>query len=355
MEPMTTAKGCDGSGDPRRRRALGVFTISVACIGAATAFLNGTFLGAAQSAMQFDAGSSIGARSSEPRVIQVPGESSTIQGAIDMAPDGSTVMIAPGVYRERILLDGRSVHLLGVGGATATQVVGDGSTRPIAWIRDGSSRIEGITFEGGRGDTGRGASVQRGSTVFVGCGFVRNAGGVEATDARVDFEACHFTGNRSSFAGGGLVARRSEVRLDRCRVEANVATTFGGGLGLMEGEVRMQDTVMANNRVASGAWGGGLYGDRARVLVQGGAFEGNVSAESGPAAFLAGGSATFSGVRFDDNRSDGGWVVHGSQDAILSLERIEGEAGRIWTADDREDELAMVDPANGAGSIITAP
>jgi hypothetical protein len=353
MEPMTARTGCNGSGDPRRRRALGVFTISVACIGAATAFLNGTFLGAAQSAVPAD--SQVQVRSGEPRVIHVPGETATIQGAIDMAPDGSTIMIAPGVYRERILLEDRSVHLLGVGGASATQVVGDGSTRPIAWIRGGSSRIEGLTFEGGRGDTGRGASVQRGSTVFVGCGFVRNAGGVEATDARVGFEACHFTGNRSPFAGGGLLARRSELQLDRCSVEANVATTFGGGLGLMEGEIRMQDSVLANNRVASGAWGGGLYGDQARVMVQGGIFQGNVSAESGPAAFLAGGSATFNGVRFDDNRSDGGWVVHGSGDAILSLEGVEGEVGRIWTADEGGDELAMVDPANGAGFPITAP
>jgi hypothetical protein len=320
----------------------------VACIGAATAFLNGTFLGAAQSAVPAD--SQVQVRSGEPRVIHVPGETATIQGAIDMAPDGSTIMIAPGVYRERILLEDRSVHLLGVGGASATQVVGDGSTRPIAWIRGGSSRIEGLTFEGGRGDTGRGASVQRGSTVFVGCGFVRNAGGVEATDARVGFEACHFTGNRSPFAGGGLLARRSELQLDRCSVEANVATTFGGGLGLMEGEIRMQDSVLANNRVASG-----LYGDQARVMVQGGIFQGNVSAESGPAAFLAGGSATFNGVRFDDNRSDGGWVVHGSGDAILSLEGVEGEVGRIWTADEGGDELAMVDPANGAGFPITAP
>jgi hypothetical protein len=325
----------------------------VACVGAATAFLNGTFLGAAQSAVPAD--SQVQVRSGEPRVIHVPGETATIQGAIDMAPDGSTIMIAPGVYRERILLEDRSVHLLGVGGASATQVVGDGSTRPIAWIRGGSSRIEGLTFEGGRGDTGRGASVQRGSTVFVGCGFVRNAGGVEATDARVGFEACHFTGNRSPFAGGGLLARRSELQLDRCSVEANVATTFGGGLGLMEGEIRMQDSVLANNRVASGAWGGGLYGDQARVMVQGGIFQGNVSAESGPAAFLAGGSATFNGVRFDDNRSDGGWVVHGSGDAILSLEGVEGEVGRIWTADEGGDELAMVDPANGAGFPITAP
>jgi pectin methylesterase-like acyl-CoA thioesterase len=288
-------------------------------------------------------------------VIHVPGEASTIQGAIDMAPDGSTIMIAPGVYRERVLLDGRSLHVLGMGGAAATQVVGDGSLQPIAWIRGGSNRIEGVTFEGGRGETGRGASLQRGTSVFVSCGFVRNTGGVEALDAKASFENCHFTGNRAGFAGGGLLARRSEVQLDRCRVEANVATTFGGGVGMMEGELRVQGTLLSNNRVASGAWGGGLYADQTRVLVQGGAFEGNVSAESGPAAFVTGGSATFSGVRFDDNRSEGGWVVHGSGDAVLSLEAIEGEAGRIWTAEERADELAMVDPANGAGSIITAP
>lgn len=343
MEPVNGSKSRGNGIDPRRRRALGVFTLSVACVGAFTAFLNGSFLGAAQSSPSVSAASV--QPSAEPRTVRVPVDHATIQQAIDASPDGSTILVSPGLYRERVVLDGRSLHLLGMGGAGATQVVGDGSSQPIAWIRDGANRIEGITFEGGRGETGRGASVQRGSSQFVGCRFVRNAGGVEATDARVSFDGCDFTGNKASFAGGAVLARRSEAHFERCRIEANVATTFGGGIGLMDGEATLQETAVVNNRVSSGAWGGGLYGDHARVLVQGGAFEGNSSAESGPAAFLSGGSGTFRGVRFGENRSEGGWVVHGSEGVSLSLEGTQGEAGRILTADEAVvgDEVALAD------------
>lgn len=346
MEPIIVHHGNGGRSDPRRRRALGLFTVSVACIGALTAFVNGSFLGAAQSATVASQAAEV--RAVEPRTVHVPGDHATIQQAIDASADGSTILIAPGLYRERLLLDGRALHLLGTGGASATQVIGDGSFKPVAWIRGGDNRLEGITFEGGRGETGRGASVQQGSSRFVACRFVRNAGGVEANDAKVVFDGCEFTANRASFAGGAVLALRSEVQLDRCRVEANVATTFGGGIGLMDGEATLQDTVVANNRVSSGAWGGGLYGDRTRVLVQGGAFTGNASAESGPAAFLSGGSATFRGVRFDDNRSDGGWVVDAGRGVSLSLEGTTGETGRILTSDEAVvgDEIAMADAAS---------
>lgn len=348
MEPIEGNLDRDGSRrhvDPRRRRALGVFTISVACVGAATAFLNGSFLGAAQSAVAVEAPVVTVPVRSEPVVVHVPGEHATIQHAIDAASDGDTILIGPGLYQERLRLDGRFLHLLGVGGASATQVVADAPGKPVVWIRGGSNRIEGITFEGGQGEGGRGAVMQRGSAVFVSCRFTRNAGGAEATDAQVRFEGCWFNGNRASFAGGGVLARRSELHMDRCHVESNVATTFGGGVGLMDGEAVLVDTTVSGNRLASGAWGGGLYGDNARLLVERGVFEGNVSAESGPAAFLTGGAGTFRGVRFDDNRSEGGWVVHGSHGVSLTLERVEGETGPVLTSGNEAwtDEVAMAD------------
>jgi hypothetical protein len=48
------------------------------------------------------------------RVIQVPGDASTIQGAVDRAKPGDLVLIAPGVYRESVVVRTKGVVLRGM-------------------------------------------------------------------------------------------------------------------------------------------------------------------------------------------------------------------------------------------------
>jgi len=44
-------------------------------------------------------------------LVRVPEQYATIQQAIDAAPDGSTVLVSPGVYHESVSIDGKSIHL----------------------------------------------------------------------------------------------------------------------------------------------------------------------------------------------------------------------------------------------------
>ncbi len=50
----------------------------------------------------------------------------TIQAAIAIAADGDDVLVLPGVYGGPIDLDGKAIHLRGLGGAAATIIDGNG-------------------------------------------------------------------------------------------------------------------------------------------------------------------------------------------------------------------------------------
>ena len=325
MEPVNESMMRKTFTPERNRRAWGTFSIVVAGIAGFTALLNGAFLGHAHSAVTDAAQDAwtLSLAAGVREAVSVPGDFATIQAAIDGSADGATILIAPGRYRERIELRGRSLHLWGVGGAVMTTLSGNGADGPVACVRGGSVQFDGISFEGGRGESGRGASVQDGAARFTACRFVGNAGGASASDARVRFEGCEFAGNRAGIEGGALQSERSEVRLEGCTVRDNAAGTFGGGVSARLGSVELLDTRLRGNRVVSGAWGGGLYAEGTEVRMQGGCVEANASAESGAGIYLLGGEGRLRGVRFADNDSPAARSVHGEQ------ARVEVDGGSV--------------------------
>ena len=61
--------------------------------------------------------------------FRVPGDSDTIQGAVDLAQPGDTVAVAKGVYAENVVLDGLTdVRILGKGKPTITATQPNGAS-----------------------------------------------------------------------------------------------------------------------------------------------------------------------------------------------------------------------------------
>lgn len=206
MDPISESLVSVGATDARRRRAWGMFTLSLATAAAFAAFLNGSLVGSAHSdGLRPDATERAwtqGFADTMRGAVSVPGDYQSIQQAIDGVGDGALILLAPGTYRERIVLHDRTVRVWGLGGAESTRIVGDGTDGPIAMVRGGSVQFDGITFQGGRGDAGRGASVIDGAASFAACRFVDNRGGARAVDATVRFERCGFMDNRADIEGG---------------------------------------------------------------------------------------------------------------------------------------------------------
>ncbi|MCP4833743.1 MAG: hypothetical protein GY895_03170, partial [Phycisphaera sp.] len=170
--------------------------------------------------------------------LDVPADYATIQGAIDAAPDGGLVLVAPGTYNESLLYpaDGREIVLASSGGADVTTIDGSGITASVIEVSGGQtirSRVEGFTITGGT--TG---SVIPGLPAFFGGGLLVTRSDLEVFD-------CRFVDNRSTFGGNAYVLESSgEIR--NCVFVDGFAQSDGGNLMLFRSDSVVTDCAMAD-------------------------------------------------------------------------------------------------------------
>lgn len=84
--------------------------------------------------------------------ILVPEHASSVQAAIDAAQDGDSVVVAPGIYNEALIIQGKSVVLTSSGGVPLTTLTSDVNNDVLTVIGPAASGtvIEGFQISGGR-------------------------------------------------------------------------------------------------------------------------------------------------------------------------------------------------------------
>ncbi len=280
--------------------------------------------------------------------LRVPGDYASIQGALDAAVNGDTVLVAPGEYviTEPLSFNRagplKNIVLRSEAGAEATTIrMGDELTVPgeasvIVFERGESarSRLEGFTITGGRGRTendpiGGGILCAEGSSPRVsGCRILGNSamgpggfqnggmgGGIYCKDGSdIVLENCVIADNIANL-GAGVCCEKASPVLDGCLVSGNAATSQGGGmfcsatpLELMElidcrfdgntaqqgGAVFLQGCIepLIESCVFSGnhadGSGGGMHSESSSPQVEDCTFLGNSASQRGGAAFLSG-------------------------------------------------------------------
>ncbi len=81
--------------------------------------------------------------------LLVPSEYSSMQGAINAAVDGDTVIVAPGTYNETMSISDKSITIRSSGGAAATKidrVNGGGTIFSVNGSTEKQVTIEGFTI-----------------------------------------------------------------------------------------------------------------------------------------------------------------------------------------------------------------
>jgi hypothetical protein len=154
--------------------------------------------------------------------IQVPGDYSTIQQAIDAAGSGDTIMVAAGTYAAFQVIDKNNIHIIGTEGPTvittnlyeALPIVGNAWV--LAAVYDSEDvNIEGINFDGIR---------INGKPVFVGIAYVDSTGtiadltveNVIATELGAGVAIIGHTGTSAVEMTGATISNNDNVGIYVC-------------------------------------------------------------------------------------------------------------------------------------------
>jgi len=206
--------------------------------------------------------------------IRVPLEQPTIQAGVNLAVDGDTVLVAPGLYSENLLITGKGICLFSEEGAGSTSITPATTTDHIVTLKNvagKSNTIRGFRLTGVQGMRCI-ASYGGASTAVEECDVVDNV-----------------IGNTDGDDAGAILVRGTGV-IRNNRFINNRGGFHGGGVRI----VGAGNSIIEHNefRYNSAIWGGGidlLYANN--VMVRFNLFVGDSAAGYGGAIYLGGASA----------------------------------------------------------------
>ncbi|HEU5055594.1 MAG TPA: hypothetical protein VFU21_03690 [Kofleriaceae bacterium] len=257
----------------------------------------------------------------------------TIGEAIDAAPAGALLSVCPGVYRERLAIEGKPLTIQGADGpdATVLDAGGDGialTVRATDWVR-----VAGFTIRGGANRGAGGAIRCEVSGLSLIADVVRDSaarggGGLYASACDLEVVDSEFLGNRGADRGGGALLVESSGEVSGSRFEGNLAVN-GAGLLVLGGTVALRGNQMRDNTAE--LRGGGLYHE-SDGPVEDNLLAGNTAGWTGGGVYLIDHAPVLSGNEVRGNRSEndgGGIYVHQGAPTIADCDIVDN-----WSGDD---------------------
>jgi hypothetical protein len=138
----------------------------------------------------------------------------TIQAAIDVAQDGETIVVCPGIYYENIEFDGKDITLQSTD-PTDPDIIAD-------TIIDGEENGTVIRFNGGDTSTIKGFTIQNGNAIY--------GGGVDIGSSSPIIENNIITNNTATGLGGGIRVVQSSPTISNNQIIDNIADAYGAGI-----------------------------------------------------------------------------------------------------------------------------
>jgi len=262
--------------------------------------------------------------------LTVPQQYPTIQSAIDAAPDGATILISAGSYRENLVIN-RPVSLRSLEGAGNT-VIDGGRMAPVVLARGSGSQkvsIAGFTITNGfHGITGYAGGIHLESVVaeIVDNVIRENVGcvgaGVSTITAAVTIQHNRIESNTKpaeceGAPAGGVFLTGDGVAPSLVAnniITGNVAA--GGGAGMYAqfvNKLTIRENLVTGNQAAPGAFGGGLFVNVSSAVISGNVLTGNFAEVGGAMALVpadSGNTITLTGNVMGNNLGAFGSAVY---------------------------------------------
>ncbi len=212
-------------------------------------------------------------------IINVPGDQLTIQGGIDTAVAGDTVLVADGTYtgdgNRNIDFNGKAITVMSENGAESCVIDCEGSTgnyhRGIIFQNDENeySTIQGFTIKNGYNEYyGAGIYCYYASPTIRNCTITENSadygGGVACDHASPTISDCIFSDNTAeifdgwvSLGGGVFCTSSSSPVITNCTITGNMAGRGAGICLLASSSAKIANCTITGNTGFQG--GGGVY------------------------------------------------------------------------------------------------
>jgi predicted outer membrane repeat protein len=280
------------------------------------------------------------------------GDAATIQGGVDLAQEGDTVLVGPGWYgystqgateHGMITIPGRrpGLSIVSEAGAAATILDGESQVRILFLQGWTDLTVDGFTFTRGRATSDNyywgGAWVSHLSSPIVkNCVFVNSwaeqgaafwHGGV----GTVRIFDCAFRNNTAD-RGGAVVLVNSPNNsvVSGCTFENNTATNDGGALLAYNFLVSINDCLFVGNTAATN--GGAVeINNSYPTLITGCTFSGNSASNGGGLASVITSTVTVDRSIIAYSTAGGGAHVDGTSSITFSCTDIFGNVGGDWT------------------------
>jgi hypothetical protein len=258
---------------------------------------------------------------------------SVIQNALNTAPAGAVVCVAPGTYVGNLNFHGKAVTLksstpLGAilkGGVVGTPVV------TFASNEGAGSVLDGFVVTGGTAPGGAGVLILNASPKVQNClikgntatnvSYPRGGGAaVVGSFAAPSILCTCFQNNHSDYAGGGLSAGYfSHPYLNNDTFAGNTASYGGGYSASFNGLANIDNSTFIGNSATDGA-GLHILTPFGSTLVRRTILQANRASGIGGGAWVPAGFATFLNTVFDGNSAGEGGGAATGFDGVLTVE-----------------------------------
>ena len=266
-------------------------------------------------------------------IINIPADQTTIQAGINVAANGDTLLVQPGIYYENINYNGKNIAV------TSLFLTTQDTSYISSTIIDGNQSGSVVTVDSGEDSTAvlSGFTITNGNTYSL-PGFLGGGIHCESSDPILqNLIIISNTGNQ----GGGIKLDQCETKIINVIISQNNAY-HGGGIICTSANLTLENVLFTNNN--SGYGGGGIHVSGGTVKLINTTFYGNSADNYGGGLFSSAGSTDISNSIFFSNSSSNGNEIYVEGGTVsTSYSNIEGSY--TGTGNINADPL-FVDPVN---------